>query len=141
MPSHIYFVVGRYKDSLAANVKAVKVDETYIAAQKPAGVYPLGYYTHNVHFVMVSAQMGGDGKTVLASAEKLGGLIPAEAAREVLMLQPVKAAPYFAHAQFGEAAAVMALPDPGRSRVRPDCMALRAGRRARSERRPKGRGA
>jgi len=114
MPSHIYFGVGRYKDSLATNVAAVKVDETYIAAQKPSGVYPLGYYPHNVHFVMVSAQMGGDGKTVLASAQKLGGLIPAEAARDVLMLQPVKAAPYFAHAQFGDAATVMALPDPGR---------------------------
>jgi tetratricopeptide (TPR) repeat protein len=58
--------------------------------------------------------MGGDGKTVLASAQKLGGLIPAEAARDVLMLQPVKAAPYFAHAQFSDLATVMALPDPGR---------------------------
>jgi len=114
MPSHVYFVIGRYKDSLAANVKAVKVDEAYIAAQKPAGVYPLGYYTHNVHFVMVSAQMGGDGRTVLEAAKKLGSLIPAEAAREALLLQPVKAAPYFAHAQFSDAAAVMALPDPGK---------------------------
>jgi tetratricopeptide (TPR) repeat protein len=113
MPSHIYFVVGRYKDSLATNRQAVKADEAYIAAQKPAGVYPLGYYPHNVHFVMVSAQMGGDGKTVLASAEKLAGLIPAEAAREVLLLQPMKAAPYFAHAQFADAASVMALADPG----------------------------
>jgi tetratricopeptide (TPR) repeat protein len=114
MPSHIYFRVGRYRDSLATNLAAVKVDESYIAAQKPSGVYPLGYYTHNVHFVMVSAQMGGDGKTVLASADKLSGLIPVEAARDVLMLQPVKAAPYFAHAQFADPAAVAALPDPGR---------------------------
>jgi len=114
MPSHIYFRAGRYSDSLATNLAAVKVDEAYIAAQKPVGVYPLGYYPHNVHFVMVSAQMGGDGKTVLASAQKLGGLIPAEAARDVLMLQPVKAAPYFAHAQFSDLATVMALPDPGR---------------------------
>ncbi|HEV7800996.1 MAG TPA: tetratricopeptide repeat protein, partial [Burkholderiales bacterium] len=87
---------------------------TYLAAHKPAGVYPLGYYPHNVHFAMVSAQMGGDGKTVLDSAQKLGGLIPAEAARDILMLQPVKAAPYFAHAQFSNAAAVMALADPGK---------------------------
>jgi tetratricopeptide (TPR) repeat protein len=113
MPSHIYFGLGRYKDSLAANLAAVKVDEAYIAAQAPTGVYPLGYYPHNVHFVMVSAQMGGDGKTVLASAEKLSGLIPAEAAREVLMLQPVKAASYFAHAQFSDASRVLSLPDPG----------------------------
>jgi tetratricopeptide (TPR) repeat protein len=114
MPSHIYFVLGRYKDSLAANVTAVKVDETYIAAHKPSGVYPLGYYPHNVHFVLVSAQMGGDGKTALAAADKLSGLIPAEAAREVLMLQPMKAAPYFAHAQFGAAQATLALADPGK---------------------------
>ncbi len=114
MPSHIYLRVGRYKDSLALNRKAVTVDEKYIAAEKPAGVYPLGYYPHNVHFVMVSAQMGGDGRTALEAAGKLGGIIPAEAAREVLLLQPMKAAPYYAHAQFGDPAAVMALPDPGR---------------------------
>ncbi|MGZ8154809.1 MAG: tetratricopeptide repeat protein [Burkholderiales bacterium] len=115
MPSHIYFVVGRYKDSLAANVRAVKVDEAYIKAQQPSGVYPLGYYPHNVHFVMVSAQMGGDGKTVLASAEKLGALIPAEVAAEALMLQPIKAAPYYAHAQFGDAESTMTLPEPDKN--------------------------
>ena len=113
MPSHIYFVVGRYADSLATNVKAVAADEAYIAAEKPVGVYPLGYYAHNVHFVMVSAQMGGDAKKVVAAAQKLAGLIPDEPAREVLMLQPMKAAPYFAHAQFSPLATVMALPDPG----------------------------
>jgi tetratricopeptide (TPR) repeat protein len=112
MPSHIYFVVGRYKDSLATNVRAVQVDEAYIQAHKPSGVYPLGYYPHNVHFVMVSAQMGGDGKTVLASAEKLAGLIPADVASEALMLQPIKAAPYFAHAQFADAGTIMKLPEP-----------------------------
>jgi tetratricopeptide (TPR) repeat protein len=112
MPSHIYFVVGRYKDSLNANTQAVKVDEAYIQAQKPSGVYPLGYYPHNVHFVMVSAQMGGDGKTVLASAAKLSKLIPAEIASEVMMLQPIKAAPYYAQAQFGDAASIMKLPEP-----------------------------
>ena len=34
-------------------------------AEAPMGVYPLGYYPHNVHFVMVSAQMAGDGTTVI----------------------------------------------------------------------------
>jgi tetratricopeptide (TPR) repeat protein len=113
MPSHIYFVIGRYKDSLATNLAAVKVDEAYIAARQPTGVYPLGYYPHNVHFVMVSAQMGGDAKTVLASARKLEGLIPAQAARDVPLLQPIEAAPLFAHAQFSAPDTVMALPDPG----------------------------
>jgi tetratricopeptide (TPR) repeat protein len=77
------------------------------------GVYRLGYYPHNVHFVMASAQMAGDGATVIASAEKLRGLIPDEVARAIAMVQPVKAAPYFAHAQFGAPDTILALADPG----------------------------
>lgn len=113
MPSHIYYRIGRYKDSLAANRAAVAVDEAYIAREKPVGVYPLGYYPHNVHFVLVSAEMGGDGATVLEAAGKLAALIPDEAARAFPLVQPMKAAPYFAHARFSAAADVMALPDPG----------------------------
>ena len=113
MPSHIYFAVGAIKDSLQTIWRAVKVDETYLAdTNAPPGVYKMGYYPHNVHFVMVSAQMAGDGKTVIAAAEKLGALIPDEAAR-VALVQPVKAAPYFAHAQFSSPEAILALPDPG----------------------------
>jgi len=115
MPSHIYYRIGRYRDSLAVNRVAQRVDEAYIARFKPSGVYPLGYYPHNVHFVLVSAQMGGDAKTVIASAAKLAGTIPDEVARDVPLLLPIKAAPYFAHAQFGRLAQVLALPDPGAS--------------------------
>jgi tetratricopeptide (TPR) repeat protein len=113
MPTHIYYRVGRYKDSLATNRAAVQVDEAYLAKAKRAGLYALGYYPHNVHFLMVSAQMAGDGPIVIAAATKLAGLIPHAAAREFLLLQPVKAAPYFAHAQFSDAATILALPDPG----------------------------
>lgn len=114
MPSHIYYRVGRYLDALKDNKAAVEVDEKYLTeANAPMGVYRLGYYPHNVHFVMASAQMAGDGPTVIAAAEKLGKLIPDEAARGIAMVQPVKAAPYFAHAQFSTPQAILALPDPG----------------------------
>ena len=113
MPTHIYYRIGRYKDSLATNRAAVKVDEAYLAKEKSAGLYALGYYPHNVHFLMASAQMAGDGPTVIEAASKLAKLIPDAAAREFLLLQPVKAAPYFAHAQFSDAATIFALPDPG----------------------------
>jgi tetratricopeptide (TPR) repeat protein len=76
-------------------------------------VYRLGYYPHNVHFVMASAQMAGDGATVIVAAEKLRVLIPDEIARGIAMAQPVKAAPYFAHAQFSAPDTILVLPDPG----------------------------
>jgi tetratricopeptide (TPR) repeat protein len=114
MPSHIYYRVGRYLDALADNKVAVGVDEKYLTeTNAPMGVYRLGYYPHNVHFVMASAQMAGDGPTVIAAAEKLRGLIPDEVARGIAMVQPVKAAPYFAHAQFSAPETILALPDPG----------------------------
>jgi len=114
MPSHVYYRVGRYLDALEDNKTAVKVDEKYLAdTNAPMGVYRLGYYPHNVHFVMASAQLAGDGQTVIAAAEKLSKLIPDEAARGIAMVQPVKAAPYFAHAQFSTPETILALPDPG----------------------------
>jgi tetratricopeptide (TPR) repeat protein len=114
MPSHIYYRVGRYLDALEDNKAAVKVDEKYLTdTNAPMGVYRLGYYPHNVHFVMASAQLAGDGQTVIAAAEKLRELIPDQAARSIAMVQPVKAAPYFAHAQFSSPETILALPDPG----------------------------
>jgi tetratricopeptide (TPR) repeat protein len=114
MPSHIYYRVGRYLDALTVNKTAVTVDESYLAATNaPMGVYRLGYYPHNVHFVMAAAQMSGDGPTVISAAEKLRGLIPDEVARGIALVQPVKASSYFAHAQFSPADTILTLPDPG----------------------------
>jgi tetratricopeptide (TPR) repeat protein len=114
MPSHIYYRIGRYLDALADNKTAAAVDEKYLGeTNAPMGVYRLGYYPHNVHFVLAAAQMAGDGPTVIAAAEKLRGLIPQEVARGIAIAHPVMAAPYFAHAQFGTPETILALPDPG----------------------------
>jgi tetratricopeptide (TPR) repeat protein len=112
MPAHIYYRLGRYKDSLATNQAAVKVDEGYIKKFAPQGVYPLGYYSHNLHFIMVSAQMSGEAALVIEAANKLAKNIPDEVAKAVPLVVPMKAAPYFSHAQFSNLATVMALPEP-----------------------------
>jgi tetratricopeptide (TPR) repeat protein len=112
MPGHIYYRVGRYLDALETNKKAVAIDEAYIAAEHPVGVYPVGYYPHNVHFLMAAAQMAGDGPTVLKAATRLGEIIPPELGAQVPIAQPVMAAPYFAQAQFAAPEAVLALPHP-----------------------------
>jgi tetratricopeptide (TPR) repeat protein len=115
MPFHIYYRVGDYKAALAANKAAVIIDEAYIAEAKPAGMYPLAYYPHNVHSLMASAQMAGDGASAVAAAEKLARLVTAAAARKFPMSQPVAAAQFYAHAQFSLPATVLALaaPDDG----------------------------
>lgn len=112
MPSHIYYRIGRYADSLEANKAASKADETYIAQTGAVGVYPIGYYSHNVHFVLVSAQLLGDAETVLAEADKLDKWLSNDVATAVPIAQPVKAAPYFAWAQYADPDTVLAMPDP-----------------------------
>jgi tetratricopeptide (TPR) repeat protein len=112
MPSHIYYRIGRYDDSLTLNEAAVKVDEAYLAQTGAVGVYPLGYTSHNIHFVLVSAQLLGDKATVLAAADKLDGWIGNDVAAAIPIAQPIKAAPYFAWAQFADADKLVALPQP-----------------------------
>ena len=89
------------------------VDEAYIAQAQPAGIYPSAYYPHNVHSLMASAQMAGDGAAAVAAAEKLARVVRADAGRTIPWVQPIMAAPFFAHAQFSAPATVLALADPG----------------------------
>jgi tetratricopeptide (TPR) repeat protein len=113
MPSHIYYRLGMYKESLAANIDAVATDERYFARSGSDPVYKGAYYPHNIHFVMTSALMGGDGKTALDAANKLDKSLPHELVAQFPSIQPVKAAPYFSHVQFSDPDTLVALPDPG----------------------------
>jgi tetratricopeptide (TPR) repeat protein len=112
MPAHIYYRLGMYRESLQANKLAMAADERYFATSPSDPLYKSAYYPHNIHFVMVSAQMGGDKATALEAARKLDASIPVEAAKMFAILEPVKAAPYTTHAQFAEPDAILALPAP-----------------------------
>ena len=63
MPAHIYYRVGLYRESLELNRRAIAVDEAYFKTSPSDPLYRSAYYPHNIHFAMVSAQMGGDGRT------------------------------------------------------------------------------
>jgi tetratricopeptide (TPR) repeat protein len=117
MPAHIYNRVGRWRDSLAANQAAVAADEAYFARvgvepSKAPGIYTDGYYPHNLHFMVVSAQMAGDAEALFTAAAKLETLVDVKSARRAVWLQAIKAAPYFAHAQFSAPETVLDLPEP-----------------------------
>ncbi len=113
MPGHIYFRIGRYLDSLDTNIKAAAVDELYLSETTGSPLYRYGYYPHNIHFILVSAQMAEDGKTATKYANKLDQVIPPEVLKVADWIAPIKAAPYFAHSQFASVDEVVALPDPG----------------------------
>ncbi|MEO1015319.1 MAG: hypothetical protein AAFX08_09065 [Pseudomonadota bacterium] len=112
MPSHTYYKIGRFKESIDINVRAAMADEAFIATGEASPFYEFGYYVHNVHFLMASALMAGDGDTALKMAKKLDEKLPVEMALAVPFAQPIKAAPYFAMATFADPEDVLALPAP-----------------------------
>ena len=102
MPAHIYQRVGRHADVIAANMLAAKADEDYIAQCRAQGLYPLGYYPHNLHFIWMGATASGRGQLALESAQKLANAIPHEALGSVPILQGFLVVPYWAMVRFGE---------------------------------------
>ncbi|MHC0062168.1 tetratricopeptide repeat protein [Nostoc sp. UIC 10890] len=71
MPSHIYFRVGDYEGAMQVNQQAIAQDDIYINKYQVQGTYPMMYYNHNVHFLMVASSMAGKYEDALKSAEKL----------------------------------------------------------------------
>jgi tetratricopeptide (TPR) repeat protein len=112
MPAHIQYRVGQFREAIRQNILAAQVDESYISAANASPIYRYGYYTHNLHFVVTSAQQGGDGATALEYADKLDSALPIEMATQLAIVQPVKAAPWFARAQFGAPAGILAAAPP-----------------------------
>lgn len=112
MPAHIYIRVGRYAEAIQSNVHAVHTDETYIEGQRPVGVYPLGYYPHNLHFLSFAATMSGQSKTAIDAAGKLGEKTNLDVARQVGMLQPFITFRALTLVTFGRWQDVLAAPLP-----------------------------
>src|SRR3546814_7830858 len=63
MPGHIYQRRGRHADSIRVNVAAARADEAFIRSAGDHGIVRYGYYPHNIHFIVTSAQMAGDRKS------------------------------------------------------------------------------
>ena len=112
MPAHIYYRLGRWKDSIRVNIDAARQDEAYIKESGDKGFVRYGYYPHNVHFIVTSAQMGGDLPTAIREANRLASIVDAGTASQLGWVQAIYAAPYFATLQFASPAEVLALPEP-----------------------------
>ena len=102
MPAHIYMRVGRHADVVRSNQMAVQADEDYITQCRAQGMYPLGYYPHNIHFIWMGATASGQRKVALDAARKLATAIPADALGNVPILQGFLVVPYWAMVQFGQ---------------------------------------
>jgi tetratricopeptide (TPR) repeat protein len=59
MPAHVYIRTGDYDAAVKTNEKAAEVDRAYIKASGAQGIYPMMYYSHNLHFIAMCGAMEG----------------------------------------------------------------------------------
>ena len=71
MPSHIFLRLGDFQLSATVNETASEVDRKYIERSGAKGVYPLMYYSHNLHFVSYARMMQGRYDDALDYARRL----------------------------------------------------------------------
>jgi tetratricopeptide (TPR) repeat protein len=135
MPAHIYYRLGRWQDSIRANVAAARADEAWIRDSGDKGLVRYGYYPHNVHFIVTSAQMAGEMPTAIREARKLETILDPGISSQIAWIQAVNAAPYFAAAQFATPAEVLAMRAPDARLPYPTAMRFYARAIARAQQR------
>ena len=59
MPAHIYIRTGDYEAAVKTNEQAAEVDRTYLKTTGEQGIYPMMYYSQNLHLVAMCGAMNG----------------------------------------------------------------------------------
>ena len=112
MPSHIYLRLGRYADAIAANERAAKADEEYIAQCRAQGLYPVAYYPHNIHFLWTAATAEGRSELAIDSARKVADKVPHHLSGQLPWTHDFPMVPLYAMVRFGRWEEVLSEPKP-----------------------------
>jgi tetratricopeptide (TPR) repeat protein len=86
MPAHIYIRTGDYEAAVKTNEQAAAVDRAYIKASGAQGIYPMMYYSHNLHFIAMCSAMNGG----YAEARKNADLVVANVGPHVKEMPPLE---------------------------------------------------
>jgi tetratricopeptide (TPR) repeat protein len=86
MPAHVYIRTGDYAAAVKTNQEAAAVDRAYIKASGAQGIYPMMYYSHNLHFVAMCSAMNGD----YAEAQKNADMLATHVAPHVKDMPPLE---------------------------------------------------
>jgi tetratricopeptide (TPR) repeat protein len=86
MPAHVYIRTGDYEAAVKTNEVAAAADRAYIKASGVQGIYPMMYYSHNLHFIAMCSAMNGN----YAEAKKNGDMLAAHVGPAVKDMPPLE---------------------------------------------------
>ena len=112
MPTHIYVRLGRWDEAVEHNQMAVHVDQEYLDARHPTGVYPIGYVPHNYHVMWEALNMTGRSAEALSAARTIVEKVPADVVRAIPPLEYYTPSVFFTLARFSRWDETLAEPAP-----------------------------
>lgn len=112
MPGHIYLRLGRYREAAERNIHAAAVDHDLLEHRRLNGIYPAGYYPHNVHFLWSALTMEGRSREAIQAARQLMTLVPWEKARQEPSMEEFTPTLLFALTRFGRWQDTVEVPEP-----------------------------
>jgi tetratricopeptide (TPR) repeat protein len=112
MPTHIYMRLGRWEEAVEHNAMAVHVDQQYLDARHPTGVYPLGYVPHNYHVMWEALEMTGRSGEALAAARTIAEKVPVDVVRMIPPFEYYSPVVLFTLARFSRWDEILAEPAP-----------------------------
>jgi pimeloyl-ACP methyl ester carboxylesterase len=116
MPSHVYIRTGDYTAAAKSNADAAEVDRAYIKATGAQGVYPMMYYSHNIHFLVETYNRMGQLGEARAAAKQLEANV-APHVKAMPMLDMFMPAPLYVRLRFGLWDEILRTPEPDRALV------------------------
>jgi tetratricopeptide (TPR) repeat protein len=113
MPAHVYIRTGDYAAAVKNNQDAAVVDRAYIKASGAQGIYPMMYYSHNLHFIAMCSAMNGDYPEAIKAANMLATHV-APAVKDMPPLEGFMTIPMAVNIRFHKWDAILAskAPDP-----------------------------
>jgi tetratricopeptide (TPR) repeat protein len=85
MPGHIFLQTGDYELAAKTNVNAAAADKAFVRRTGATGIYPLMYWTHNIHFIAYArAQQGRYDEAKQAALEMVENIGDADLEMQML---------------------------------------------------------
>jgi pimeloyl-ACP methyl ester carboxylesterase len=116
MPAHVYIRTGDYNAAAKSNEEAAEVDRAYIKATGAQGVYPMMYYSHNLHFLVETYNRMGQLSEARAAAKQLEENVRPHV-KAMPMIEIFMPAPLFVKLRFGQWDEILRTPEPDRALV------------------------
>jgi len=111
MPAHVYIRTGDYAAAVKTNEEAAVADRAYIQKSGAQGIYPMMYYSHNLHFIAMCSAMVGDYAESHKAAEMLAAHVE-PGVKDMPMLEGFMTIPMAVNVRFHKWDALLAMKPP-----------------------------